>query len=102
RVMCLRELETLLSGVHAVASELVHSAASVSGAVVLATCNRFELYLEVDDAQDTPRARPAGPATVAERSGYGADEVASHLRVRAGTDAASHLFAVASGLESMV
>ena len=95
-------LERLSSDVHAVASELVHSAASVSGAVVLATCNRFELYLEVDDAADAPRARELVATTVSERSGYSTDEVAAHLRVRAGTDAASHLFAVASGLDSMV
>ena len=95
-------LERLSTDVQAVASELVHSAASVSGAVVLATCNRFELYLEVDDAQDTAVARSAAAATVAERSGYSTEQVASHLRVLTGTDAASHLFAVASGLESMV
>ena len=95
-------LERLSSDVQAVASELVHSAASVSGAVVLATCNRFELYLEVDDAQDAPLARSVVAETVSERSGYTTDQVASHLRVRVGTDAASHLFAVASGLDSMV
>lgn len=95
-------LERLSSDVQAVASELVHSAASVSGAVVLATCNRFELYLEVSDAADAPEARRSVAATVSERSGYTTDEVASHLRARVGTDAASHLFAVASGLDSMV
>lgn len=95
-------LERLSSDVQAVASELVHSAASVSGAVVLATCNRFELYLEVDDAQDTPQARAAAAATVAQRSGYTEDQVVSHLRVLSGTVAAEHLFAVASGLDSMV
>ena len=95
-------LERLSSDVHAVASELVNSAASVSGAVVLATCNRFELYLDVDDAQDAPQARMLAAATIAERSGYLTDEVASHLRQRTGTAAAEHLFAVACGLDSMV
>ncbi|WP_426593637.1 glutamyl-tRNA reductase [Cellulomonas sp. McL0617] len=95
-------LERLSSDVQAVASELVHSAASVSGAVVLATCNRFELYLEIDDAEHAPTARTAAAATVAGRSGYTADQVAAHFRLLTGTDAAEHLFAVASGLDSMV
>ena len=97
-------LERLSSDVHAVASELVGSTAHrfVSGAVVLATCNRFELYLEVDDAADTPAARSAAAEAVADRSGYRVDQVAAHLRVRTGTDAAAHLFSVASGLDSMV
>jgi glutamyl-tRNA reductase len=95
-------LERLSSDVQAVASGLVGSAASVSGAVVLATCNRFELYLEVGDAADTPSARAAAASVVADRSGYTADQVSAHLRVRTGTDAAEHLFSVASGLDSMV
>ncbi|GEL98525.1 glutamyl-tRNA reductase [Cellulomonas terrae] len=97
-------LERLSSDVHAVASELVGSTAHrfVSGAVVLATCNRFELYLEVDDAADTPSARAAAAQAVADRSGYTASQVDTHLRVRTGTDAAAHLFSVASGLDSMV
>ncbi|WP_315099443.1 glutamyl-tRNA reductase, partial [uncultured Cellulomonas sp.] len=95
-------LERLSSDVQAVASELVGSVASVSGAVVLATCNRFELYLEVDDAAHTPAARDAAADAVAERSGYTLTQVAEHLRVRTGTDAAAHLFSVASGLDSMV
>ena len=100
----LEVLERLSSDVHAVASELVGSTAHrfVSGAVVLATCNRFELYLEVDDAANTPAARSAAAHAVADRSGYTAAQVDTHLRVRTGTDAASHLFSVASGLDSMV
>ncbi|NUU19268.1 glutamyl-tRNA reductase [Cellulomonas humilata] len=95
-------LERLSSDVQAVASELVGSVASVSGAVVLATCNRFELYLEVDDAADTPSALATAAVAVAGRSGYTADQVSGHLRVRTGTEAAAHLFSVASGLDSMV
>ena len=97
-------LERLSSDVQAVASELVGSSAhrSVSGAVVLATCNRFELYLEVDDAAHTPAALDGASDAVAARSGYSVSQVAEHLRVRTGTDAAAHLFSVASGLDSMV
>ena len=95
-------LERLQSDVHAVGRELVAATNAVTGAVVLATCNRFELYLDVDDAAHTPRARRAVAQAVASRSGYSADDVAEHLRPLIGAEASEHLFAVASGLESMV
>ncbi|MEN0128269.1 MAG: glutamyl-tRNA reductase [Brevundimonas sp.] len=95
-------LERLSSDVHVVGPELVGASPSIAGAVVLATCNRFELYLDVDDAAHTPDARAAAAAAVAARSGYDETTVASHLHALTSTDAAGHLFAVASGLESMV
>jgi len=102
RELDLGVLERLSSDVHAVGRELVGASPAICGAVVLATCNRFELYLDVDDAEHTPDARAAVAATVAARSGYAADAVAAHLTAATGTDSAAHLFAVASGLESMV
>lgn len=102
RELDLSVLERLSSDVHAVGRELVAASPSIAGAVVLATCNRFELYLDVDDAAHAPQARTAVAATVAARSGYDEARVAAHLAVQAGTDSAAHLFAVASGLESMV
>ncbi|QGQ20660.1 glutamyl-tRNA reductase [Cellulomonas sp. JZ18] len=95
-------LERLQSDVHAVGKELVAATPAVTGAVVLATCNRFELYLDVDDVAHTPDARRVVAEAVAVRSGYQAEQVAEHLRPLTGTDASEHLFAVASGLESMV
>jgi glutamyl-tRNA reductase len=95
-------LERLSADTHAVGRELVAAAPSIRGAVVLATCNRFELYLEVDDAQHAEDARAAAARAVARRSGYAPDRVAAHLPALLDTDAAAHLFAVASGLESMV
>jgi len=68
------------------------------GAVLLSTCNRIELYL---DAQDPERAVAragellASPAT-------GVNDLSRRLQRRMGDDVARHLFAVASGLESMV
>lgn len=95
-------LERLSSDVHAVGRELVAATPSVTGAVVLATCNRFELYLDVDDAAHAPQAQSAAAHAVAARSGYEPARVASHMRTLVDTEAAGHLFAVASGLESMV
>ncbi|WP_169166782.1 glutamyl-tRNA reductase [Cellulomonas taurus] len=98
-------LERLSADAHAVGREVVSGLAPISGAVVLATCNRFELYLDVDDTADPESvdvAAAAAMSVVAERSGYPAQRVSDALTPVTGTAVAEHLFAVASGLESMV
>lgn len=95
-------LERLSADTHAVGRELVAGCPSVSGAVVLATCNRFEVYLDIDDAADAESARTAASAVVAARSGYAPERVAASLDPATGPRVVEHLFAVASGLESMV
>jgi len=68
------------------------------GAVLLSTCNRIELYL---DAEDPERAAArAGELLSAPTTGV--SDLDRRLRRRTGDDVARHLFAVASGLESMV
>jgi glutamyl-tRNA reductase len=90
-------LEQLSSGAGSVGSAMD---ASITGCVVLATCNRFELYLDVRDAEV---AAKAATHAVAEATGLPSDHLASVLRVRRGArDVAEHLFGVAAGLESMV
>lgn len=72
---------------------------AANGAVVVATCNRFEVYL------DTARFHDAADAMVtALAGGMGIDrDAASDLaEVTTGPAAARHLFRVASGLDSMV
>lgn len=68
------------------------------GRVTLATCNRYEMYLDVDDdvAPATLLAEVAGAA------GIEPDELAHGMRVITGSRVSAHLFAVASGLDSMV
>ena len=61
-------LERLSADTHAVGHEIVAGCAPVTGAVVLATCNRFELYLEVDDPDHVAEARAGAAAVVAARS----------------------------------
>ncbi|HZL03319.1 MAG TPA: glutamyl-tRNA reductase, partial [Cellulomonas sp.] len=95
-------LERLSADTHAVGHEIVAGCAPVTGAVVLATCNRFELYLEVDDPEHVADARAGAAAVVAARSGYSVERVETELHVGTGVEVAEHLFAVASGLESMV
>lgn len=72
----------------------------VRGAVVLATCNRFEAYLDVVDELDDPRAllRAALPAAAP----ADADALAAGVVVLPGDAGVRHLFAVASGMKSMV
>src|SRR6478609_5054401 len=95
-------LERLSADTHAVGREIVTASESIAGAVVLATCNRFELYLDVADAADADAARTAVAGTVAARSGYTPRRVADALAPATGPRVVEHLFAVASGLESMV
>ncbi|GAA0338536.1 glutamyl-tRNA reductase [Streptomyces blastmyceticus] len=80
----------------------VHAAISGSGgaaALVLATCNRLELYVESDDSAAASRALGE---LIARRAGAAAEEVRAQLHVRRGEEAVHHLFSVASGLESLV
>lgn len=74
---------------------------SVQGAIVLATCNRFEAYLDVQPSA-IGRAADLVFAALGDAAGDDAGAVRSTARVLEGDEVARHLFAVASGLESMV
>lgn len=68
----------------------------VEGCVLLATCNRTELYLHTADGAPDPLAVLAGAAHFA-----AADYEAYSVR-RNGEDAMHHLFEVAAGLQSQI
>ena len=70
------------------------------GSVVLSTCNRFEVYLDVP--ADAPAAEDALVGTVASATGMSAAEVRDAGMLVRGHAVAEHAFAVASGLESVV
>ncbi|MFC1410599.1 glutamyl-tRNA reductase [Streptacidiphilus sp. N1-12] len=81
---------------------LLHAAAAaapVGEAALVATCNRIELYADVDKFH-------AGVADLsvllAEHSGVDLEELTAHLYVHYEDRAVHHLFSVACGLESMV
>ena len=93
-------LEQLSSGAHAVAPRIVQDCPSVTGCVVLATCNRFEVYLEVDGPTEV--CAQAATAAIAREGGLDVAAVAAALRTRTDHHAVRHLFAVAAGLDSMV
>jgi glutamyl-tRNA reductase len=79
--------------------ERLRTSGPVSAAVVLATCNRVEVYAEtvgfhagVDAVSDL----------LARLSGVPLDELSRHLYVHWEAQAVLHLFSVAAGLDSMV
>ncbi|SDC80321.1 glutamyl-tRNA reductase [Streptomyces prasinopilosus] len=68
-------------------------------AAVLATCNRIELYADVDKFH----AGVAELSTLlAQHSGVGLEELTPHLYVHYEDRAVHHMFSVACGLDSMV
>jgi glutamyl-tRNA reductase len=87
-----------------VKKSLVENSVSVRGAVVLATCNRFEVYLDIDGppAGVTAVAIESTLVAIGGASGIPVDELRTSMTVHQGNDVAEHLFAVSSGLESVV
>lgn len=80
--------------------ELLVASPHVSEAMVVSTCNRVEIYAEVD-AFHGGFDHVAG--VLAEHAGLGLAELAGPvLDVKYSDKAVEHLFSVASGLESMV
>lgn len=97
-------LEKLSVGADASAGGIVDGHGSVTGAVVVATCNRFEAYLDLDDslgASPLPAFHAAVEA-VSASTGVPADTLRETLDLVDGSGVAEHLFAVTSGLESVV
>jgi len=85
--------------------KLVHAVADadhVLEATVLATCNRVEIYAEVDRFHGSVESVSRLLCEVSARSGGAPEDVVPHLYVHYDDGAVSHLFQVASGLDSMV
>ena len=97
-------LEKLSIGAPAAATSLVEGSAFVNGAVVLATCNRFEAYLDIDEPLTgaTAVALESTLEALSEGSGVTIDDLRESITVLTGDDVPSHLFSVTSGLESVV
>lgn len=97
-------LEKLSIGAQRAAGILVENGDFVTGAVVLATCNRFEAYLEIDEplTAATAVALENSVQVISDASGVRPDDLRETLTVLQGDDVAGHLFAVSSGLESVI
>jgi glutamyl-tRNA reductase len=94
-------LEQISVGARSVVPAIASDGA-VRGAVVVATCNRFEVYLDAASDDAVPAARRAAIDAVAAATGLAVEDVAAHLRAAAGDETVHHLFTVAAGLDSMV
>lgn len=71
----------------------------VSEAVVISTCNRVEIYIEADRFHGSV---DEVSALLAEHAGLDRDELVRHVYVHYDEAVVAHLFAVASGLDSMI
>ena len=83
----------------ALREELATWSNPVLGAVVVATCNRAEMYVDTEDTQQTLSELIS---LIARHLDADESEVAKVFRVLTGGSVTRHLFATASGLESMV
>ncbi len=98
-------LERLSSGAGSLGRSAVGACDAITGAVVVATCNRFEVYLDLDAPVESAGVQHAVrhlAGLVADASGVDSAVAEASFRTRSGTEVAEHLFAVASGLDSMV
>jgi glutamyl-tRNA reductase len=102
RDLDLELLERLSVGAQSVGRSVAAIGAAPTGAVVLATCNRFEVYVEVGAGRDADTAVVETTAVIASAAGLPVADVAASLHVLRGRDVPAHLFSVAAGLESMV
>ncbi|MGO2112627.1 MAG: glutamyl-tRNA reductase, partial [Pseudoclavibacter sp.] len=92
-------LEKLSAADRSSVDRLLSSIDGVDGGVVLSTCNRFELYLEVADVDSLmPRLYPE----LARALGAPENTLREQLSVMRGEQVPEYLFAVSSGLESVV
>ncbi len=87
-----------LEGVQKLVHE-VHECEHVLEATVLSTCNRTEVYADVERFHGSVEAISR---LIGERAGQTPEEVLAHLYVHYDDGAVSHLFHVVSGLDSMV
>ncbi|WP_159449659.1 glutamyl-tRNA reductase [Demequina sp. NBRC 110057] len=92
-------LEQLSVGSDALGSAVVQGDSPIRGAVVLPTCNRFEVYLEVEDVES---GRTAVIDAIEQATSLDRAAIEQALATYEGDDAVQHLLSVASGLESMV
>ncbi|MDD2859042.1 MAG: glutamyl-tRNA reductase [Candidatus Nanopelagicales bacterium] len=95
----LDEVSRLALATDGLALRLTSTSPDVKGAIVLSTCNRFEIYLDLERFHD---AVDLTTESVAQAAGLDVNFVVDAMRVVIGTAVGQHLFSVASGLESMV
>ncbi len=101
REVPLEDLDRLSQARESIESSLVSKTqeSTVSGAVIISTCNRFEVYL---DCEDFEAATKFALQTIADQSNFEPEYCGQIFKSISDSTAAQHLFSVTSGLESMV
>jgi glutamyl-tRNA reductase len=94
-------LEKLSLAAPGAVAGLVDATEEVRGAVVLATCNRFEAYLEIAEG-GALAAADAVVDVMSQASSLSSAELRAAITVLERDEVVTHLFAVTSGLESVV
>ncbi|QAY59398.1 glutamyl-tRNA reductase [Microbacterium protaetiae] len=106
RTAALDTVERLERRADEVIARLAEPADGVSGSVVLSTCNRFEVYLDLQDAAAGEGAQDAASDhlvdAVATATGLASHDLRESGILLHGEAVAEHVFSVASGLESIV
>lgn len=91
---------------HAASTQLprnmVDTSAAVAGAVVLSTCNRFEIFCEVLPGTDASAACAGILDSLTQCSGIPRSRLSSWFEYKTGQAVTEHLMAVGCGLESAV
>ena len=93
-------LERVALGPEELPRWLERLALHAGGGVILSTCNRTEIYGWADSPQSPARLVEI-LEEIASRDGARLSDFEAHIYTATGTEAARHLFRVASGLDSM-
>ncbi|MCG2622792.1 glutamyl-tRNA reductase [Arthrobacter sp. I2-34] len=99
------DLETvarLSAGSAQVASGVLEDGKAVSGAVVLSTCNRLEIYCEAESEAEIETARAEVISAISGAAGLAESVVARCFGTKIGSAVTEHLFSVGAGLDSAV
>jgi glutamyl-tRNA reductase len=96
-VQLLEQLAIDRDGLLKLVQDVAHTE-HVAEATVIATCNRLEVYSEVDRFHGSVEQLSR---LLVERAGLSVEDVLPHLYVHYDDGAVSHLFKVAAGLDSM-
>ncbi len=97
-------LERLSTGAETVGERITTHTECVAGAIVIATCNRFEAYIDLDEpvTAGAQVALQAATDAVSAATGIPTDTLLQTWHTHTDEEAARHLFAVSAGLESVV
>ncbi|MFE4833232.1 glutamyl-tRNA reductase [Arthrobacter sp. NPDC056691] len=95
-------MATLGSGPVRITSDVLANLDGVAGAVVLSTCNRFEVYCDVAPGADPDTTRKRVLDAISTCSAVSPEELGRTLDCLTGTAMTEHLFSVGAGLDSAV